>query len=131
MAMDYLDRGNPRNCNVQFSLYRDVCRDASWFIFACTSNSSSFYNIAVNLYITRYANYMAMQKYYGNTCPKCGVLYGDFFLHGEPGSPFFPQRKEKAKFLYIKEIPLSKSIEISAGLHLGLGEIILSNAKRV
>ena len=73
----------------------------------------------------------AGQKYYGNTCPKCGVLYGDFFLHGEPGAPFFPQSEEEAKFLYIKEIPLSKTIEISAGLHLGLGEIILSNAKRV
>jgi len=31
----------------------------------------------------------------------------------------------------MKEIPLSKSIEIRAGLNLGLGEIILSNAKKV
>lgn len=28
-------------------------------------------------------------KYHANTCPRCGVLSGDFFLHSEPGSPFF------------------------------------------
>ncbi len=74
---------------------------------------------------------MAGQKYFANTCPKCRVIYGDFFLHGEPGSPFFPEDEDAAKFLYIKEIPISESIEMSAGLGFGLGEIILTNAKRV
>ena len=39
--------------------------------------------------------------------------------------------EESARFLYIKEIPLSKPIEIRAGLNLGLGKIVLSNAKKV
>jgi hypothetical protein len=33
---------------------------------------------------------MAGYKYLGNNCPKCGLLSGEFFLHAEPGSPFFP-----------------------------------------
>ena len=74
---------------------------------------------------------MAGTKYYANTCPKCGVIYGDFFLHYEPGAPFFPEDEDVAKFLYIKEIPLKGSIEISAGIGFGLGEIILSNAKKI
>lgn len=69
--------------------------------------------------------------YYANTCPKCGVIYGDFFLQDEPGAPFFPEDEEAAKFLYIKEIPINGPIKMSAGLGFGLGEIILSNAKRV
>jgi len=73
----------------------------------------------------------ANSKYFANTCPKCGVLYGDFFLHDEPGAPFFPEDEEDAKSLYIKEIPISKPVEIKAGLSLGLGEIILSNARKV
>ena len=32
---------------------------------------------------------MAGHKYLGNTCPKCGLLSGEFFLHAEPGGPFF------------------------------------------
>jgi hypothetical protein len=74
---------------------------------------------------------MAGKKYFANTCPRCGVLYGDFFLHAEPGAPFFPSDEEQAKSLYMKEIPLPKSIEIRAGLNLGLGELILLNAKRI
>jgi len=31
---------------------------------------------------------MSGKKYYANTCPKCKVIYGDFFLHDEPDSPF-------------------------------------------
>jgi len=73
---------------------------------------------------------MAGKKYYANTCPKCRVLYGDFFLHAEPGAPFFPTDEEDAKLLYIKEIPISKTV-LNAGLNLGLGQMILSNAKRI
>lgn len=74
---------------------------------------------------------MAGKKYYANTCPKCRVIYGDNFLQDEPGAPFFPEDEDAANFLYIKEIPLNNSIEISASLGFGLGEIILANAKRV
>jgi hypothetical protein len=74
---------------------------------------------------------MAGKKYYVNNCPKCGVIYGDFFLQDEPGAPFFPEDEDAAEFLYIKEIPLTNSIEISASLGFGLGEIILANAKRI
>jgi len=73
---------------------------------------------------------MAGKKYYANTCPNCRVLYGDFFLHAEPGAPFFPTDEEDAKLLYIKEIPISKTV-LNAGLNLGLGQMILSNAKRI
>jgi hypothetical protein len=73
----------------------------------------------------------AGKTYYANTCPKCGVIYGDFFLQDEPGAPFFPEDEEAAKFLYIKEIPINGPIKMSAGLGFGLGETILANAKRV
>ncbi len=74
---------------------------------------------------------MAGKKYFANTCPKCGVIYGDFFLHGEPDSPFFPENEDAARLLYMKEIPLTEPVEVSAGLGFGLGEIIYSNAKRI
>ena len=32
-------------------------------------------------------------KYFANTCPHCNVIYGNFFLHDEPGAPFFPADK--------------------------------------
>ncbi len=52
------------------------------------------------------------------------MIYGDFFLHDEPGAPFFPADDEDAKLLYIREIPLNDSIEIEGG-RSGTGEIIL------
>jgi hypothetical protein len=70
-------------------------------------------------------------KYFANTCPKCRVIYGDFFLHEEPGAPLFPSDEKEATSLYIKEIPLSEPIEIGAGVGIGLGEMILKNAKKV
>ena len=73
----------------------------------------------------------AGHKYYANTCPKCEVIYGDFFLHGEPGAPFFPIDEEDAKNLYIKEIPLNEPIEIDGGAGFGLGEMILTNAIKI
>ncbi len=90
----------------------------------------SFIQSKVPTFRLRYSK-MAGTKYYANTCPKCGVLYGDFFLHAEPGAPFFPENEEDAKYLFIKEIPLSEPVQISAGLSSGTGEIILGNAKKV
>ena len=30
------------------------------------------------------------RRYFANNCPKCGMISGDFYLHSEPGGPFFP-----------------------------------------
>ena len=69
-------------------------------------------------------------KYYANTCPKCGVLAGDFFLHEEPGAPFFPTTKEEAKHLSIETIPVNESMTVRAGLGIGVGDLILQHARR-
>lgn len=74
---------------------------------------------------------MAGSRYFANTCPKCHVIYGDFFLHSEPGAPFFPTSNEEAKSLYLTEIQLSNPIEIQASTGVGVGELILSNGKRI
>ena len=66
-------------------------------------------------------------KYYANTCPKCGVLSGDFFLHSEPGGPFFPESEHEAAHLALVEIPTDGPIEVEAGLGMGPGEIILKH----
>ena len=71
------------------------------------------------------------QKYFANTCPKCGMLSGDFYLHSEPGAPFFPIDKEEAAQLYMVKIPVTGSINIRASLHIGSGELILKNAKEI
>lgn len=70
-------------------------------------------------------------KYYANVCPTCGTLSGDFFLHSEPGAPFFPTCEEEAGYLYIAEIPIEGPVHIRAGFHVGTGELILNNAKRI
>ena len=31
----------------------------------------------------------AGHKYWANTCPKCRMIQGSFYLHSEPGAPFF------------------------------------------
>lgn len=90
----------------------------------------SFIQIRVPTFKLKFSK-TANTKYFANTCPKCGVLFGDFFLNDEPGAPFFPEDEKDAKSLYIKEIPISGPVQIKAGISLGSGEIILSNAKRV
>ncbi len=74
---------------------------------------------------------MAADKYYGNVCPKCGILTGEFFLDAEPGATFFPTTDEEAKSLYITEIPAKNTIFIEASISIGVGELILKNAKRI
>ncbi len=70
-------------------------------------------------------------KYYANTCPSCGMLSGDFFLHSEPGAPFFPTSEEEARLLYLAEIPIQGPARVRAGYHVGTGELILNHAKRI
>jgi hypothetical protein len=74
---------------------------------------------------------MAGHRYLGNTCPKCGLLSEEFFLHAEPGGPFFPVDENGAKSLYIREIPLTDSITVTASVSTGCGDLILKNAKRL
>ena len=70
-------------------------------------------------------------KYYANTCPICGVISGDFFLHSEPGAPFFPTNEDEASFLYLTEIPVKGPIFVQSGFHMGSGELILSHARKI
>jgi len=70
-------------------------------------------------------------KYFANTCPSCGMLSGDFFLHSEPGAAFFPTDDEEASLLYLTEIPIQAPINIQAGFHLGTGDLILNNARKI
>jgi hypothetical protein len=63
--------------------------------------------------------------------PEVPVISGHFFLHAEPGAPFFPTSEEEARSLYMKKIPLSSSVEVDASPGFGIGELIMENAKRI
>jgi hypothetical protein len=69
-------------------------------------------------------------EYYANTCPKCGVLSGDFYLHSEPGGPFFPESEADAACLTVEQIPIEGQIEVVAGLGMGGGDLILEHGKK-
>jgi hypothetical protein len=71
------------------------------------------------------------QKYFASTCPKCGVLSGDYHLHSEPGAPFFPTDKREAASLYMTQIPVTGRIYGRASIDIGCGDLILKNAKRI
>lgn len=71
------------------------------------------------------------QKYFASTCPKCGVLSGDFHLHSEPGAPFFPTDKHEAASLYITQLPVTSRIYVRALIDTDCGDLILKNAKRI
>jgi hypothetical protein len=70
-------------------------------------------------------------KYYANTCPHCGMLSGDFYLHSEPGAPFFPMDEEEAGLLYLTEVPIKSPVFIQAGYHMGTGDLIINHARRI
>lgn len=72
----------------------------------------------------------ADSEYYANTCPSCEMLSGDFFLHNEPGGPFFPVTEEEAQELMIEQLPIKAPVEIEAGYHVGPGELIMEYGKR-
>jgi hypothetical protein len=69
-------------------------------------------------------------RYYANTCPKCGVISGDFHLHSEPGAPFFPTTKGEAKRLTLELVPLTGSINVRAGIGMGAGDLILKHGRK-
>ena len=70
-------------------------------------------------------------KYFANNCPKCGVISGDFFLHSEPGGPFFPTEPQEAQCLTIERIPLDHTISVRAGCGYGTGALIMEHAKKI
>ena len=69
-------------------------------------------------------------KYYANNCPKCGVISGDFYLHSEPGAPFFPTEKDEASSLTIEAVPVNQKCIARTGCGYGTGELILQYARR-
>jgi hypothetical protein len=71
------------------------------------------------------------QKYFASTCPKCGVLSGDFHLHSEPGAPFFPTDKREAASLYMTQIPVAGRIYVRALMDMDCGDLIMKHAKRI
>ena len=74
----------------------------------------------------------AGERYYANNCPQCGVLSGDFYLHNEPGAPFFPTEEAAAKSLTLEQIPLSSPVTIDSGFGGGdCCELILQHARRI
>ena len=84
----------------------------------------------VPTYMLKYSK-TVKHKYFANTCPKCGVISGDFYLHSEPGAPFFPTDEEEAGELYLTEIPIKTQIIVQASLSIGSGDLILNNAKQI
>ena len=99
-------------------------------ISAMPSDVLSFIQQRVPTFLFR-SSRMAGTRYFANTCPKCRVIFGDFFLNSEPGAPFFPTSEKEAKSLYMREIPISDPVEIEASPGVGTGELILENAKRL
>jgi hypothetical protein len=70
-------------------------------------------------------------RYYANTCLTCGVISGDFYLHSEPGAPFFPTTKGEAEQLTLEAVPLAGPITVRAGVGIGAGDLILKHARKL
>jgi hypothetical protein len=70
-------------------------------------------------------------KYYANNCPKCSVISGDFYLHSEPGEPFFPTDPDDAALLTIETIPIDHACFARSSRGYGTGNLILQHAKRI
>jgi hypothetical protein len=68
--------------------------------------------------------------YYANTCPRCGMLSGDFFLHCEPGECFFPTSEEETQCLTVEDLPLDAPVDVEAFLGMGTANLILEHGKR-
>ena len=106
----------------------DVCVLSE--VVALPEDVLSYIQKRVSTYQFRYSK-TVQGNYYANTCPSCGMLSGDFFLHSEPGAPFFPMDEKEASLLYLTEIPIQGLIYIRSGFHAGTGDLILKHAKRI
>jgi len=73
----------------------------------------------------------AEARYYANACPRCDVITGDFYLHDEPGAPFFPTDEEAARGLSIELVPVKGPVDLDAAPATGVGELIMEHAKRI
>lgn len=69
-------------------------------------------------------------RYYANSCPTCGVISGDFYLHSEPGAPFFPTTRQEAEQLTLEAVPLAGPITVRTGVGVGAGDLILEHARK-
>lgn len=99
-------------------------------IVALPQNVLEYLQQRVPTFQLRYSKTVG-DKYYANTCPRCGMLSGDFFLHSEPGAPFFPMDEAEAALLYLTQIPIESPVFIQAGYHMGTGDLIITHARRI
>ncbi len=70
-------------------------------------------------------------RYFANNCPNCGVISGDFYLHSEPGAPFFPTEPDEAASLTIENISVNQPVFARTGCGYGTGDLILQYARRL
>jgi hypothetical protein len=79
---------------------------------------------------SRFSN-AAGHSYFSNTC-ECGALFGDFYLHGDPGGAFFPETEEEAAKVTLTSIPIAPPLQFDCACHYGsVGELILAHARRL
>lgn len=71
---------------------------------------------------------MAGMTYFANHCEHCAALQGDFYLHSEPGAPFFPETEEDA--LRIRFVPIPGQISLSGDVGFGSMEMAFLSAGR-
>jgi hypothetical protein len=70
----------------------------------------------------------AGSSYYGNTCPHCGKLTGDFYLFAQPGGAFFPTTEADAAGIKVERLAFPEPVAIGGSWGYGIGEFILAHA---
>ena len=71
----------------------------------------------------------AGNAYCMNIC-SCGVHFGDFYLHSEPGGAFFPDTEEEASGIFVEELPFTGVFDFRCGYGVGLGAFIFEHGQR-
>lgn len=69
--------------------------------------------------------------YYANACPACTRITGDFYLHMEPGGPFFPTTVDEAAAITVERVSFPQPLLFGGTWGHGTGDFILSHAKVV
>lgn len=64
-----------------------------------------------------------------NCCEHCGSLQGEFFLFGEPDSPFMPDTSEEAEALVFLRVPLPHPVLGSVSFWEPIGEMLYHYAE--
>ena len=70
------------------------------------------------------------ERYWMNCCSKCGVHFGDFYMHEEPGGSFFPMTEQEAERMVVRKLGITGVFELDADYSMGGGDIILAHARR-